>query len=342
MPRLSRSLLTPGPLAPLSHFGGTLLRHVVATGLRYSFYQLGLAIPEAAPVRFVRLRLFLDAEPLHELVHGQPGGEEVLGAVLSPGGIGEEVDGAGRLKAALGFHRLRQRLLGARGRSRQRRWPGPGSGRAPGPESRAELWGLVREQLDLRLPYLCDIILAEVMESQRRRRLRRRGRELPRVLGPQARRLIQGGTAKLSSLGPPDPLAPSWAENGVDPGEMKSGLAEGQQTVAGGRRGAFREEYRQLLSELRPILLDLGRLCVEDGLLDLADGVFFIPFDLGDALTSTTAAAWLGPAIAANRREREALLPEPEHRDELRVSAALADLDDLSSQWQIAPLLPLD
>ncbi len=62
LPRISRSLLTPGAQPPLSQFGLTLLRHVVATSLRYSLYQLGLPLPESPPVRLLGLRLFLDAK----------------------------------------------------------------------------------------------------------------------------------------------------------------------------------------------------------------------------------------------------------------------------------------
>ena len=73
-PALSRALLTPGPLPPLSHFGVTLLRHAVGTGLRYALYQLGLPVPEAPPVRIVRLRLYLDDARFVPLLAETPGG----------------------------------------------------------------------------------------------------------------------------------------------------------------------------------------------------------------------------------------------------------------------------
>ena len=68
LPRLSRSLLTPGPQPPVSHFGLTLLRHVIATALRYSLYQLGMPVPDAPPIRILSLRLYLEATPLRALL----------------------------------------------------------------------------------------------------------------------------------------------------------------------------------------------------------------------------------------------------------------------------------
>jgi len=82
LPTASRTLLLPGPLPPLSHFGLTLLRHAVATGLRYSFYHLGLPVPEAAPVKMVRLRIYLEQKGLAALLRGSPGGSEILASLL--------------------------------------------------------------------------------------------------------------------------------------------------------------------------------------------------------------------------------------------------------------------
>src|SRR5258706_3258425 len=59
-PAYSRSLLLPGPLPPLSHFGITLLRYAVGTGLRYALYHLGLPLPDSPPVKIIRLRPDLD------------------------------------------------------------------------------------------------------------------------------------------------------------------------------------------------------------------------------------------------------------------------------------------
>src|SRR5947199_10589898 len=99
-PVYSRALLLPGPLPPLSHFGVTLLRHAVGTGLRYALYQLGLPIPEAPPVRIVRLRLYLDDGKLAPLLADAPGGAEVVAALSDPGGVGVLPPGARALATA--------------------------------------------------------------------------------------------------------------------------------------------------------------------------------------------------------------------------------------------------
>ena len=76
LPRLSRALLFPGPLPPNSHFGVTLLRHVLATGLRSALHRLGLPLIPAAPVRIVGLRLYLDRDALADQLGDAPGAGE--------------------------------------------------------------------------------------------------------------------------------------------------------------------------------------------------------------------------------------------------------------------------
>src|SRR3954447_3511126 len=106
-PAYSRALLIPGPLPPLSHLGVTLLRHAAGTGLRYTLYHLGLPVPEVPPFRTIRLRLYLDARELRSLLTHTPGGEDVLAALLEPGGTGTSPQVIRPLSSALGFHRLR-------------------------------------------------------------------------------------------------------------------------------------------------------------------------------------------------------------------------------------------
>lgn len=102
LPQLSRSLLTPGPQPPVSHFGLTLLRHVVATALRYSLYQLGMPVPDAPPIRILSLRLYLEATPLRALLGDLAGGERLLAALLQPSaGVSATLPTSIRTAAAL-------------------------------------------------------------------------------------------------------------------------------------------------------------------------------------------------------------------------------------------------
>src|SRR4051812_49542091 len=87
-PVFSRTLLTPGPLPPLSHLGLSLLRVSVESGLRYALYHLGLPAPESAPTVAIRLRLYLDAHQLRARLTPVPGGAAVVGALLEPGDVG--------------------------------------------------------------------------------------------------------------------------------------------------------------------------------------------------------------------------------------------------------------
>ena len=110
LPTISRSLVTPGPMLPSTHFGITLFRHVVSTGLRYSLYQLGMPIPDAPPVRLTGLRLFLDSVPLNDLLAEADGGAAILRALLSPSSCAvEELPQGPAIAAAL--HRTRLRWL---------------------------------------------------------------------------------------------------------------------------------------------------------------------------------------------------------------------------------------
>src|SRR6202035_1247096 len=173
-PVLSRALLLPGPLPPLSHFGVTLLRHVVGTGLRYGLFQLGLPMPEAPPVRMVRLRLYLDAGKLEALLAESTGGAEVAAALLDPGGAGSLPLGARSFSSAAAFHRVRLRFtrLAASGRT-----PTVAPGADP-----AQLWQRFSTDLSRLLPLTNDALLADLLASLHRRRRRARGETVPPVL----------------------------------------------------------------------------------------------------------------------------------------------------------------
>jgi hypothetical protein len=368
---LARSLLLPGPQPPLSHLGATLMRHVVGAVVRYSLYQLGLPMPEAAPVRILRLRVFLDSAPLSTALAGEPAGREILDALLHPGGAGELDPASGRVRAAAALHRTRLATLGLR-RGRAAAVAGeavaaapsrvgsgsrePGGARSntadPTPSepaagrSREELWGAVCSVVAGRMPYLCDAALGELVATLGRRRLRLAGKTLGPALGQVAWQVHQGRDADLRALGAPDPLLPSWQEAGIAPEEARARAlrARGEARLPGrsGRRGAFREAYRFVVSEARPLLLELGARAREEGIVEAADDVFFLPFDLGSALAGGDRPSWLGAAVAANRREHQALQREPEHDHEIEGPPALAPLRDRSADWDIAPLLPVD
>ena len=345
---LSRSLLVPGPQPPLSHLGATLMRHVVGTVIRYSLYQLGLPMPDGPPVRILRLRVFLDAAPLVATLRTQPAGPEVLAAMVFPQGAGDLDGDAGRVRAAAALHRARLAALGPRrGRVSSSAPPAPAVEPAPTeaatPRTREQLWSAVCSLVAGRMPYLCDAALGELVTSLARRRLRHFGKAPGGALGQVALQVHQNRDADLRALGALDPMAPSWAESAVAPEETRDRArrARGDRVLPArsGRRGGFREAYRWVLSEVQPLLVELGNRGVEEGILDAPDDVFFLPFDLGAEFGASRRPSWLGAAVAANRREHQSLAREPEHADEIEGPAVLAPLRDRSADWDIAPLL---
>jgi hypothetical protein len=346
---LARALLVPGPQPPLSHLGATLLRHVVGTVVRYSLYQLGLPMPDAPPVRILRLRIFLDAAPLEKVLAGEAAGREVLAAMLDPAGAGELDRDAGRVRAAAALHRTRLATLGLRHGRIVQTEPTDVDRAASEPlprRSREELWSAVCSTVAGRMPYLCDAALGELVTALARRRLRLAGKEVGVALGPVAWQVHQGHDADLRALGPLDPLAPSWAEAGTPPGEVRAraerARGDARLPARSGRRGAFREAYRFVLSEVRPLLRELGARAREDGIVEREDDVFFVPFDLGVELGASRRPSWLEAAVSTNRREHEALRAEPEHPHQIEGPPALAPLVARSDQWDIAPLLPVE
>lgn len=340
-PTLSRALLTPGPLPPLSHLGLTLLRHTVATGLRYALFHLGLPVPEAPPVRAVRLRLYLDGGKLDKLLRGAPGGVEVAAALLDPGGAGALPPGAGKLAAAATLHRARLRLArppaarlpvraAATGKAR------PSSGLDPGEEP----WPLFQRELSRMLRRTNDALLAELLAALDRRARRAQGQDLPPTPSRAAAALLAGRSMPLERFGIPDPLAPSWA---AQPGTAERARAALAGPIRGDRlRGAFRETYRAALTRLAPLLAAHAAAAVASGFLEKEEDAYFLPLDLQEDLASPahpTRLRWVEAAVRDNRAEREALLAAPEPADLLHTG--LETTADSSTLWDLTPLLPL-
>jgi hypothetical protein len=365
IPTLSRSLLAPGPQPPLSHLGATLMRHVVGTVVRYSLYQLGLPMPDAPPVRILRLRVLLDAAPLEAALGVDAVGAEIRAALLQPGGSGELPSSAGRLRAAAALHRARLATLGPRrgragaGETTAAGAPsglvdaasstGSAAAEAAGARSgrtREELWRAVCATVAGRMPYLCDAGLGEVVTALARRRRRLGGQDVPPALGQVAWQIHQGRASDLGALGALDPFHPSWKEAAVPNDDLRrrAELARGTRPLPArsGRRGAFREAYRWVLSEVRPLLCELGAAARDQGVVDHPDDVFFVPFDLGAELAAAHRPSWLAAAVATNRREHDALRREPEHADEIFAAAPLAPLEDRSTLWERSPLAPVE
>jgi hypothetical protein len=328
---LSRALLFPGPLPPASHFGLTLQRHAVATGLRYALHQLGRPLLEAAPVRLVRLRLYLDGEPLLASLGADPGARLLGGALLDPGGEAPAPLPA-KLRAAVAFHRLR--LL-----SLPRRLPAaPPALAAADP---AALWAALRADLSRWLPATSDALLAELIASLRRRERRRRGESLGPVLSSAARAARGGWRQPLRRFGPPDPLRPSWARALDREAAARQALVREPLPPADPLRGRFRETYREALDRFSPGFLELARGAYQRGLLAQLDDAFFLPFETADDLASPEPVRWLEAAIAANRREYAALLQAAEPGDRLERADAVSGPPGPRAEWEWAPLLPL-
>lgn len=317
LPRLSRSLLLPGPLPPNSHFGVTLLRHVVATGLRSSLHRLGLPLLPAAPVRIVQLRLYLDRQALQRELGAATGAAEAIGALLDPAGLAPQTPGGARLRGAGLLHRA---LL----------W------RSPKPPSPAAQQGAplarFRAALSALLPALSDGLLADLLASLARRRDRSAGQRRPPCLGREGWRFHAGHQALLERLGPPEPLLPSWAAGGVP------AVPTGELPPRHRYRGRFREQYRAALDLLVPSYLRLARQATANGLLDEPDDAFFLPLDLADDLAAKRRPDWLAAAVATNRREYMACRTRPSPPEQIDPDSATEAPPDA---WPLCPLNPL-
>jgi hypothetical protein len=331
-PAFSRSLLTPGPMPPLSHLGITLLRHAVGTGLRYALYHLGLPLPDAPPVRTVRLRPYLYGKDLRPLLADAPGGEEVLGALLEPEGQARYPAVPQRLAASLAFHRMR--LL--RFSPPSRHGPEP-----RGDESPEELWEMFRSSLTRLLPRVGDALLADLISALNRRTARAAGEDVPPVLSRAAWNLRSRGRANLALFGLPDILVPSWADAPERAEAARNALA-GQQVHGHDRyRGRFRESWRAALDRLSPIYELYARKAAGRGLLDSPEDACFLPFDLAGDLTAPTRPGWLEAAVRNNRVEYDSLRRALEPLDRMTERQEMAELGGDRPEWEWGPLLPL-
>jgi len=336
-PAFSRALLTPGPLPPLSPFGATLLEHATTESLRYALYHLGLPPPPELPrLRTIRHRLYLDGRGFRHLLGDVPGGSDVVGALLEPGGIGERPAVAPALAAAVGFHRVRLhrfRLPGAHS-------PMPGEDGTP-----QELWRRFRGELSRRLPRLGDALLADLIAALNRRAARAAGEEVPPVLGRAAWRLRTGRGADLRLFGLPDLAAPSWAEAPERAAAARRALAS--QPVPGHDRyrGRYRAGWRALLDRLAPVHRALARSAVERGLLADPGDAWFLPFDrtgdLGLPEPSHRLAGELAEIVRDHRAEVASLRQAAEPLDLLTEKQEMAPVGGERPEWEWAPLLPL-
>lgn len=331
-PVYSRALLLPGPLPPLSHFGVTLLRHAVGTGLRYSLYHLGLPLPESPPVKIIRLRLYLDARELRSLLTPAPGGEDVVAALLEPGEIGSLPATARPLTAALSFHRVR--LLPFRA-------PAERPSGLSGQETPEDLWRRFRDRLSRVLNRANDALLADLISSIDRRTLRARGEDVPPVLSKGAWTLRIRGRGDLRRFGLPDPLAPCWADAPELAFAARHALEPYPLPGHDRYRGRFREAWRAALCELAPFYRALAGSAADHGLLAEPDDAFFLPLDTAEDLAATHKPAWIEDAVRANRAEYASLRKAAEPLDLMSEKQEMAPTVGERPEWAWAPLLPL-
>lgn len=331
-PVYSRALLLPGPLPPLSHFGVTLLRHAVATGLRYSCYHLGLPMPESAPVKIIRLRLYLDARELRSLLTQTPGGPEVVAALLEPGEFGSQPAIARPLAAALSFHRVR--LLPFR-------TPAVRATELGGGETPEELWRRFQHRLPRVLKRTNDALLADLVSAIDRRTLRARGEDVPPVLSKGAWTLRTHGRGDLARFGLPDPLAPCWKRQPELALAARHALEPHPIPRHDRYRGRFREAWRAALNQLTPLYRALAGSAAERGFLAEPDDAFFIPLDTAGDLAGGHKPAWIEAAVRSNRAEYDSLRKAAEPLDLMSEKQEMAPTSGERPEWAWTPLLPL-
>lgn len=328
-PEYSRALLLPGPLPPLSHFGATLLRYAVGSGLRYALYHLGLPVPETPPVEILRLRVYLDAKALRSLLTPVAGGPDVVAALLEPGGRGSRPAEARTLVDALSFHRLR--LLPFRVPARRRI-------RLAGDEPPEEVWRRFHKRLDRVLARVNDALLADLISSMDRRAARAQGEDVPPVLSRGAWTLRTRNRGDLRRFGLPDPMAPSWEEAP----ELAAGARHALEPHAvpghDRYRGRFREAWRAALSELAPIYRFLAASAVRRGLLKEPEDAFFLSFESACELARGRR-SWL--EATDNRAEYEGLRQAAEPFDILSDRQETSEMEGERPEWAWTPLLPL-
>jgi len=332
-PAYSRSLLLPGPLPPLSHFGITLLRYAVGTGLRYSLYHLGLPIPETPPVKIIRLRPYLDARELRSLLLPAPGGADMVGALLEPGETGDRPAEARALAAALSFHRIRLLPFRVPRKSPALR----------GDESPKDLWRLFRERVSRVLVRTNDALLSDLASALDRRALRARGEEVPPALSKGAWTLRTRGRGDLRRFGVPDLLAPSWAEEPGLASAARHALERHPLPGDDRYRARFRESWRAGLSELAPIYRALARSAAERAYLADPVDAFFLPLDTAEDLAADHKPAWIESAVRGNRLEYDSLRKAAEPLDLMTEKQEMgpAGGEGERPEWGWSPLLPL-
>jgi len=331
-PVYSRALLLPGPLPPLSHFGVTLLRHAVGTGLRYSLYHLGLPMPESPPVKIIRLRLYLDAKALRSLLTREPGGADVVAALLEPGDVGSLPATARSLAAALSFHRMR--LLPFRA-------PADRLVSLQGDETPEDLWRRFRDSLTRVLSRTNDALLADLISSIDRRALRARGEDVPPVLSKGAWTLRTRGRGDLRRFGLPDPLIPCWADQPDLAFAARRALEVHPVPGHDRYRGRFREAWRAALGQLAPLYRALARTAAERGFLAHPCDAFFLPLDAAEDLASPHKPAWIEDAVRSNRAEYDSLRKAAEPLDQMSEKQEMAPTGGERPEWAWGPLLPL-
>ena len=331
-PAYSRALLTPGPMPPLSHLGVTLLRHGVGAGLRYALYHLGLPLPDAPPVKTIRLRLYLYGKDLRPLLADVVGGQEVLGALLEPEGAAQYPAIPQKLGAALAFHRVR--LLRFRAPSRR-----PSA--LSGDETPEQLWQQFRSTLTRLLPRTGDALLADLIAGINRRAARAAGEDVPPVLSRAAWNLRTKGRADLCLFGPPDLLATSWA---MAPERAEAARRALESVPVAGHdryRGRFREAWRAALDRLSPIYQAFAAQAADRGLLDRPEDAFFLPLDVAGDLTAEGRPSWLADAVRNNRAEYDSLRRAAEPLDRMTERQEMSPLGGQCPEWDWTPLLPL-
>lgn len=331
-PAYSRALLTPGPMPPLSHLGVTLLRYGVGTGLRYALYHLGLPLPEAPPVKTIRLRLYLYGKDLRPLLADVIGGQEVLGALLEPEGAAQYPAIPQKLGAALAFHRVR--LLRFRPPPRR-----PSTLR--GDETPEQLWQQFRSTLTRLLPRVGDALLSDLIAAINRRAARAAGEDVPPVLSRAAWNLRTRGRAELSLFGPPDLLDSSWAEAPERAAAARRALETAAVAGHDRYRGRFREAWRATLDRLSPTYNAFARQAVDRGILDRPEDAFFLPLDLAEDLVSHQRPTWLADAVRNNRAEYDSLRRAAEPLDRMTERQEVSPLGGQCPEWDWTPLLPL-
>ncbi len=331
-PVYSRALLLPGPLPPLSHFGVTLLRYSVGTGLRYALYHLGLPMPESPPVKIIRLRLYLDAKALRSLLTREPDGADVVAALLEPGEIGSLPATARSLSAALSFHRMRMLPF---------RVPAHRAAELRGDETPEELWRRFRERLTRVLNRTNDALLADLISSIDRRTLRARGEDVPPVLSRGAWNLRTRGRGDLRRFGLPDPLLPCWAAEPDLAFAARHALEPHPLPGHDRYRGRFREAWRAALGQLAPLYRALARNAAERGFLAEPCDAFFLPLDAAEDLAASHKPAWIEDAVRGNRAEYDSLRKAAEPLDQMSEKQEMGSTAGERPEWAWTPLLPL-